>query len=685
MNPWIKAVLSLSLSGALLTLILLAATRIFGKQLGRRWQYYVWFLAVLRFMLPVAGPVNLMRQVFEPSVNLKEISAPWGEGQETAGGSEIWNHYGEDPLGETGGDAVQAGGNGTAVIPAWNGTGGAAITAGPVMGYQLLFAALWIIVGLGSLARKILGYSRAVRYLGAKAEPADRFKEAFEHACRDLGMDHKPKLLAGRGLPSPMAVGIMRPLVVIPADFPEDQAYYVFLHELRHVRQRDALYKWAVELAVCIHWFNPMVYVLRRETARACELACDEAVVRVLGDGQRRIYGSVLLDTLGRSMMYAGTADRPVMTLSLGENAKWMKERLGDIMDRSKRRKRHLYASLALTAILAGGGILCGFAPAGQNMAAGGGSADRIRPAGIWAAARSVTLNSGLMEEKRLLKLAGTVEESQKTDPSEDKISWNSEDIIRRPGQTRFHSMLVWKEGYIMGLAWNVDASKYDTVRQIDGKTVCFVQKAASYADHAPVVNAIRAALRDTKDTGDMKPGEVVVLGVDGPFGETADQLAQKFYKADNITYYMAVLKSAGRETCESIIEQSYADDRGEYFASTLGNDAQISRDVIAAVAKRAAQDNKAEFFSIAAGELPHSILGEYAMDAYNGNNMEIFYLSCVGLTSEQAEAIALRAYEDDRMEYLYAVANQLTEGQRRELRERAKKDGKTSFWYALP
>ena len=96
----------------------------------------------------------------------------------------------------------------------------------------------------------------------------------------------------------------------------------------------------------CVSTGYPMVYVLRRETARACELACDEAVVRVLGDGQRRIYGSVLLDTLGRSMMYAGTADRPVMTLSLGENAKWMKERLGDIMDRSKRRKRHLYASL---------------------------------------------------------------------------------------------------------------------------------------------------------------------------------------------------------------------------------------------------------------------------------------------------------------------------------------------------
>lgn len=239
----------------------------------------MWFSAVLRFILPVAEPVNLVRQVSEPPVNLKEINTPWGGGQEMAGGNEVRNYYGESPLGEMGEDAVRVDGSGIVVIPAWNGTGDVTITAGPIMGYQLLFVALWIIVGPGSLARKILGHSRVVRYLGTKAEPADRFEEASEHICHDLGMDHKPRLSAGRGLPSPMAVRIIHPLVVIPADFPEDQAYYVFLHGPRHVHQRDTLCKWAVKLTVYIHWFNSMAYVLHQEMARTCELAYDEAMV----------------------------------------------------------------------------------------------------------------------------------------------------------------------------------------------------------------------------------------------------------------------------------------------------------------------------------------------------------------------------------------------------------------------
>lgn len=260
--------------------------------------------------------------MFEPSVNSEEISAPWDEGQETAGSSRIWNHYGEDPLGETGGNTVQAGGNGIAITPVWDGTEGVVTVTGPVASYQLPPAAFWIIVGLGLLARKMLRYSQAVRCLGAKAKLADKFKEASKRVYRDSGMDHKPKPLADWGLPSLMAVGIMCPSVAIPTDFSEDWVYYVLLHELRHVCQKDTLYKRVVEPAACTHWSSPMVYALRRGTARVCELTCGETVIRVLGDGQQRIYGSMLLDTLGRSIMHAGIADRSVVTPSLGENVK---------------------------------------------------------------------------------------------------------------------------------------------------------------------------------------------------------------------------------------------------------------------------------------------------------------------------------------------------------------------------
>ena len=64
MNAWMRTLLSLSLSGAVMALIILAAVRLFGKRLGRRWQYYVWLLVVCRLLLPVAAPVNLMGTLF---------------------------------------------------------------------------------------------------------------------------------------------------------------------------------------------------------------------------------------------------------------------------------------------------------------------------------------------------------------------------------------------------------------------------------------------------------------------------------------------------------------------------------------------------------------------------------------------------------------------------------------------
>ena len=57
---------------------------------------------------------------------------------------------------------------------------------------------------------------------------------------------------------------------------------YSILHELMHIKRLDMFYKWLVQFAVCVHWFNPFVYLMRKETGRGCELSCDEAVIREL-------------------------------------------------------------------------------------------------------------------------------------------------------------------------------------------------------------------------------------------------------------------------------------------------------------------------------------------------------------------------------------------------------------------
>ena len=58
MSMYLEMFFTLSLSGAVLILVLLGATRIFGRYMGRRWQYYIWLAAVLRLLLPIPSPAG---------------------------------------------------------------------------------------------------------------------------------------------------------------------------------------------------------------------------------------------------------------------------------------------------------------------------------------------------------------------------------------------------------------------------------------------------------------------------------------------------------------------------------------------------------------------------------------------------------------------------------------------------
>ena len=90
-----------------------------------------------------------------------------------------------------------------------------------------------------------------------------------------------------------------------------------------------------------------------------------------------------------------------------------------------------------------------------------------------------------------------------------------------RNEQKGYQSEMTFEEGYILGMAWNVDSSQYKRVTQIDGKTVCYTDKTASFADDPEVTRAIQEAFKNRKDRGGVRQEEVVLLGADGPFEET--------------------------------------------------------------------------------------------------------------------------------------------------------------------
>lgn len=96
---------------------------------------------------------------------------------------------------------------------------------------------------------------------------------------------------------SPLVIGIFRPRIILPeGEIPEDQAICMVLHELIHIRRGDPFIRLLSIVLACVHWFNPMIWLALKFSAKDMELSCDEAALSLMEDGASTAYATALLD-----------------------------------------------------------------------------------------------------------------------------------------------------------------------------------------------------------------------------------------------------------------------------------------------------------------------------------------------------------------------------------------------------
>lgn len=97
---------------------------------------------------------------------------------------------------------------------------------------------------------------------------------------------------------SPLTYGIWRPVILLPKamDYTDTtRLKYVLTHELIHIKRFDMLAKYVLVAVLCIHWFNPLVWLMYILANRDLELSCDEAVVRSFGESKKTFYALALI------------------------------------------------------------------------------------------------------------------------------------------------------------------------------------------------------------------------------------------------------------------------------------------------------------------------------------------------------------------------------------------------------
>lgn len=158
-------------------------------------------------------------------------------------------------------------------------------------------------------------------------------------------------------LPSPCLAGVFRPAVYLNAAALADQAglRHVLTHELCHRRHGDNLWALLRSLCLCLWWFHPLVWVAAVLSKRDCELFCDAAAVKALGEGERIPYGRTLVNMVAQRR--PGAEDLFCASTAMTEGKNQIRERVVRVTNHRKLPKAALAACLVL-AMLAG---LCTF------------------------------------------------------------------------------------------------------------------------------------------------------------------------------------------------------------------------------------------------------------------------------------------------------------------------------------
>ncbi|HIZ56939.1 MAG TPA: M56 family metallopeptidase [Firmicutes bacterium] len=147
---------------------------------------------------------------------------------------------------------------------------------------------------------------------------------------------------------SPLTYGILRPVILLPKKFDRtDEAALqcVLTHEYVHIRRFDAITKMLFAAVLCIHWFNPFIWVMYVLANQDMELSCDAWVVRMMGENSRSTYALALIN--------AGETRNGISALCSPFSKHAITERIENIMKYKKPALWVIVVSVAVCAVVA--------------------------------------------------------------------------------------------------------------------------------------------------------------------------------------------------------------------------------------------------------------------------------------------------------------------------------------------
>ena len=170
-----------------------------------------------------------------------------------------------------------------------------AATPSPATEHFSIFVMLWLVGALLLILYFSISYLRSMRKFRMSIPDNTPYIQEWLTTHQSVS---PIEVMNSDFISSPLTYGILHPVILLPKKLDRnDQAAlkYVLTHEYVHIRRFDAITKILFAAVLCIHWFNPLVWVMYVLANRDMELSCDAWVIRMMGAKNRSSYALMLI------------------------------------------------------------------------------------------------------------------------------------------------------------------------------------------------------------------------------------------------------------------------------------------------------------------------------------------------------------------------------------------------------
>lgn len=186
-----------------------------------------------------------------------------------------------------------------------------------------------LLIGLALLFIKSLNYYRFVKEIKKFTFHDEKLDTLLSESELNYHPNKITALYTDTKL-SPFVFGLLHPTIVIPENvYSEGELVQVIDHELTHINQHDLLLKWFFSFLSAIYWWNPFIWMIRKQADNAIELSNDISLYKEMTEEEKTDYAALLVKTADLSSKYETQHSLSLST----HNDPILKQRVNDLLN----------------------------------------------------------------------------------------------------------------------------------------------------------------------------------------------------------------------------------------------------------------------------------------------------------------------------------------------------------------